>query len=103
MMNFPQEDRVDQIQIDPSRRPLDEDMVITLMESIQRLGLQTPIAVVFRPGEDDPEEMWPHLVAGRHRLEACRRLGWQKIPIIEFKNEADARLWEISENSTARS
>jgi len=40
----------------------------------------------------------PVLVAGRHRLEAVRRLGETRIQCLVFDNETTAALWEISEN-----
>jgi len=39
------------------------------------------------------------LVAGGHRLEAFRRLGWARIPCIIFDGTAaEAKLWRIAEN-----
>lgn len=73
-------------------RGLDDAAVARLAESMQRLGLRTPISVRF--DEDDLV-----LVAGRHRLEAAKRLGWEQIEAVFIDgDEADARLWEISEN-----
>jgi ParB-like chromosome segregation protein Spo0J len=41
----------------------------------------------------------PVLVAGRHRLEAAKRLGWSHIDCIEVDDNAiEAELWEIAEN-----
>ena len=39
------------------------------------------------------------LVAGRHRLEGARRLGWGTIAcsVVEM-DERQARMWEIAEN-----
>ncbi|MEM2842175.1 MAG: ParB/RepB/Spo0J family partition protein [Thermoproteota archaeon] len=63
--------------------PLDE-----LMVSIKEKGLLQPIIV--RPLEDGFE-----VVAGNRRLEACKRLGWRKIPchIIELN---DKEAYEVS-------
>lgn len=73
-------------------RGLDEASVTRLTESMGRIGLHTPISVRM-----DGEDLV--LVAGRHRLEAARRLGWERIDAIYIDgDEADARLWEISEN-----
>jgi ParB-like chromosome segregation protein Spo0J len=93
---------VDAIHVCVGRRALREDAMPTLMESIQRIGLQSPIAVrivdeIDIPGVG-PVSNVPLLVAGRHRLEACRRLGMETVPVVDFDNERDARLWEISEN-----
>ncbi|HEY4254375.1 MAG TPA: ParB N-terminal domain-containing protein [Roseomonas sp.] len=79
-----------------------EDRVAALMESIGRLGLLTPIAVRTVAEYDIPGEGLlsgvPLLVAGGHRLEACKRLGMEFVPAIRFTDETEARLWEISEN-----
>ena len=56
------------------RALIDDDHVIELSNSISRLGLLQPIVV---------EEAGCHkyqLVAGAHRLAACRRLNWTHIP-----------------------
>ena len=39
-----------------------------------------------------------HLVAGRHRVEACRRLDIWKAAGIAITDEAEARLWRLSDN-----
>ena len=57
------------------------------------IGLQQPITLY----EDDDEII--HLVAGLHRLEAARYLGWDTIDAVYTKLSAvDRELWEISEN-----
>ena len=67
------------------------------MESIQKIGLQTPISVRW-----SPEDVTDHaviLIAGNHRLEACRRLGMPSVPVlVHEEDETSARLWEIAEN-----
>ena len=73
------------------RSSLSEPAIASLMDSLTKIGLQTPISVIWH---DDG----PVLVAGRHRLEAAKRLGWPIIKAVEFKDEKQARLWEISEN-----
>src|SRR3546814_18232867 len=46
---------------------------------------------------DDDER--PVLVAGRHRLAAAAKLGWEEIDCIYVAlDEVDRRLWEIAEN-----
>jgi ParB/RepB/Spo0J family partition protein len=75
-------------------RGLDTAAVDRLADSITRLGLQTPITVRYDSDVDDIL-----LVAGLHRLEAARKLGWDKIPAIYTDGTADeARMWEIAEN-----
>jgi ParB family chromosome partitioning protein len=83
----------DDIVIPPRLRArLDDATVAALMDSIQRIGLQMPVTVRWK----DEDVI---LVAGRHRLEALRRLA---VPLVEFNvidgSETDARLWEIAEN-----
>lgn len=75
------------------RNRCDEDAVQRLMDSIRKIGLQTPISV--RPDNDDVL----HLVAGRHRLEAVKRLGMPTIDCVRMAGTDDeARMWEIAEN-----
>ena len=68
--------------------------VTRLMDSLSRIGLKTPITL---RATDDGDLL---LVAGLHRLEAARRLGWEEIQAtITYDWTADeARMWEISEN-----
>lgn len=88
----------DEIVIPPRLRVgINEASVANLMESIGKIGLQTPPTV--RWDKDDGGEPSIVLVAGRHRLEACARLGMQLIPCVVFDgSETEARLWEIAEN-----
>lgn len=96
--------RVDFIEVDPERRALNEDSVVRLVESIKKVGLRTPITVRIVDGfvSEDGEiiDGQPILVTGAHRLEAVKRLGWEKIDcfVMETANEIQARLWEIAEN-----
>ena len=87
----------DEIVIPPRLRDrLDGDTVTGLMASIEKIGLRTPITVRW-DGEGDEARIV--LVAGRHRLEACRRLGFQLVDCAVFAGtETEARLWEIAEN-----
>lgn len=81
------------INIHGERRPLVEDKLAPLMESVKRLGVLEPI-VVRRPSG-----LMPVLVAGRHRLEAARRLKLKTVPcIIRDMDDIDAELAEIDEN-----
>lgn len=75
-------------------RGLNTEAVDRLAESIRRIGLQTPITVRYDDASGDVI-----LVAGLHRLEAARRLGWEMIPAIYTDGTPDeARMWEIAEN-----
>jgi hypothetical protein len=60
---------------------------------MKAIGLQTPISV-YRDSEDQI-----HLVAGYHRLQASKLLGWEQIDCIFVTlSENDRDLWEIDEN-----
>ena len=84
---------VDQVQIGTRLRSLDPDKVASLAESMAAIGLQQPISV----WSDSIETL--ELVAGLHRLEAARKLGWVDIDCV-FVNldDIDRQLWEIDEN-----
>lgn len=95
--------RVEDIFIVGHRRDIREQAVKELMESIEQQGLHHPISVRFVDYLNDPDEGELHgayvLVAGRHRLEAYRRLGRQHIECVLMEcTEDEARLWEIAEN-----
>lgn len=86
---------IDAIKIGQRHRELREEQVSSLVQSISSIGLRTPITV--RQASADDEMV---LVAGAHRLEACRRLFMDEIDafVIEDDNEDAARMWEIAEN-----
>jgi hypothetical protein len=74
------------------RRPLDEESLPGLTDSMSRIGLRHPITLRLIPAGS-------LLVAGYHRLEAAKVLGWEMIPCNYMEgDELDARLWEIAEN-----
>lgn len=84
---------VDGVSVGPRHRSLDDARVSALAESMNAIGLQQPITVWM---ESDSAV---HLVAGHHRLEAARRLGWDFIDAFFVKMDAVSReLWEIDEN-----
>lgn len=77
-----------------ARARLDEEAVGRLMESIRQIGLREPPTVRV-----DLEKDEILLIAGLHRVEACKRLGWSRIECEVWDgSEVDARLWEIAEN-----
>jgi N6-adenosine-specific RNA methylase IME4 len=83
--------RLDQIKVGPGRlRQLRMDVVASLMESMRARGQLQPIVVTEKG----------MLIAGMHRLEAARRLGWDEIEIrVMSKLSTDDRLLaEIDEN-----
>lgn len=83
---------IDDIIIGDNRRPVNSAVVKRLADSIDKLGLRHPITV----REKGHRYL---LVAGRHRLEACLKLGRDFVPatILSLSNDK-ARLWEIAEN-----
>ena len=84
---------VDDIKVDKRSRNVDPVNVSRLCESMAQIGLLEPITVRETEGGDI------FLVSGEHRLEAAKRLGWEKIPCrIAPINCSIARLWEIAEN-----
>lgn len=86
---------LDEISVHERLRPMDEARVKPLADSMAALGLQQPISVWF-----DAEAQSYRLVAGRHRLEAAKQLGWEQIDAIEVHDmsEIDRQIWEIDEN-----
>lgn len=78
------------ISVGQRRRSLED--VTPLVDSIREVGLLHPIAVVMSNGSYI-------LSMGAHRLEACRRLGWETIPAtILTVDDLHRRLAEIDEN-----
>lgn len=83
---------IEDVIVGEGRRELDRSAVNRLAESIEQIGLRHPITVREKNGKYQ-------LIAGRHRLEACRKLGREHVPAIIVKMTNDeARLWEIAEN-----
>jgi ParB-like chromosome segregation protein Spo0J len=87
---------VAKIRVGERSRALCDDALASLVESIKSIGLQTPISVQIDRSSHDERYL---LVAGRHRLEACRRLGVAHIDarIVDL-DEVQRKLWEIAEN-----
>ncbi len=80
---------VDAVTVGERKRPLNLEKVSSLQASIAEIGLLQPIVVTDRY----------RLVAGRHRLEAARRLGWRTIPArVAPLDDLRAELAEIDEN-----
>jgi len=84
---------INSVRVPDGRRVLRN--VEQLADSIRELGLLNPITVT--PGGV--------LLTGYHRLEACKLLGWEEIPVCVFEHEGEAEelpLWwelvEIDEN-----
>ena len=84
---------VDAVDVGERLRSIDPERVAALAESIDLLGLQQPISV-WSPDDDTLD-----LVAGLHRLEAVKKLGWEEIDCIFVDMDPlDRQLWEIDEN-----
>jgi hypothetical protein len=84
---------VDLIGVGKRLRPVNEFAVAALAESMHRLGQLQPISVY------NPDDGTLLLVAGLHRLEAGKRLGWEEIDAVFVNgNEIDRELQEIAEN-----
>ncbi len=78
---------IDMIMIPKGRRPLRD--LEELAKSIKETGLINPITVNANK----------QLIAGYHRLEACRALGWKKVQVnVLSLDEIDAALAEIDKN-----
>jgi len=94
MLVPPTEITIDEITLPPILlRPLDGEVVSDLQKSIKSVGLLQPILV--RKTNSSLYE----LVFGRHRLEACRKLGWKSIPsIVKQISYNDALLTMVVEN-----
>jgi len=78
-------------------RPLDPSVVERLAASMKAEGLRHPIAV-----RRTPEGF--HLILGRHRLEAARKLNWQTIhAFVFFEMRSDqAAVVEVESNLVSR-
>lgn len=85
---------IDEIIVKEGRRDLNEAEVTKLAKSIKEIGLRHPLTVRDERGGDRYI-----LVAGRHRLEAMKRLGKEHVQVvIASMTNLDAEMWEISEN-----
>lgn len=84
---------LDALKIGQRYRALVPERVEALAESMDALGLQQPVTVYM----DESETV--HLVAGLHRVEAARKLGWEQIDASFIKmSPARREMWEIAEN-----
>lgn len=84
---------ISQINVSEGRREADQEAVQELMDSISKVGLLNPITV-------DQEYA---LIAGLHRLEAAKLLGWTEIECTVSSLEGLlAELAEVDENVVRR-
>ena len=92
---------IDQIRIGKRRRQARPEWVAEIAESIGKIGLLMPISVVSRAVKhaNGGNDVAFDLVAGLHRLEACKSIGLTEIEVSVLQlNEAERELWEIDEN-----
>jgi hypothetical protein len=81
--------KIAEIKVGDNRREIDEANVANLMKSIREVGLINSITVT----------RGNKLIAGAHRLEACKRLGWAEIECnVAELDGLKAELAEIDEN-----
>lgn len=81
--------RIADIKIPKNRRKVDYEYVNELADSIQDIGLLNPVNVT-------PNKI---LIAGGHRIEACKILRWDVIPFTEVNIDGIvAELAQIDEN-----
>jgi ParB family chromosome partitioning protein len=86
---------IDGIIVPESHRAVVPAAVDRLAESMKRVGLLSPILVRSSEKEGEPAT----LIAGRHRLEAAKKLGWGSINgYCLYVSEAEARMRQITEN-----
>lgn len=93
---------VHEIEVGHRLRQLRSEKVAQLAESIGHIGLQTPVSVrsdVVKPENGGANGVSFLLVAGLHRLEACKQLGWDEIDAnVVHMDKDEILLWEIDEN-----
>ena len=84
--------KINEIYLKDRKRQADSEKIKELSESIKTIGLLNPISVSKDSGGY-------RLIAGLHRLSACKSLNWQEIPacVMELSG-ANSELAEIDEN-----
>jgi hypothetical protein len=84
--------RIADIAIPEKSRSIRQDTVDALAASMEQIRLRTPISV-------RNSQKGIQLVAGRHRLEAAKKLGWKRIDAIVMRDDKlDRRIWHNAEN-----
>jgi ParB-like chromosome segregation protein Spo0J len=87
---------VEDVEVNSKHRDVDPEKVKSFAASMAKIGLRTPITV--RRIKKGLGRVLA-LVAGRHRLEAARTLGWKHIDAFIMEgNDNDARIWQLMEN-----
>lgn len=86
---------IEAIDVSDRLRPVDPAYVQALAASMSERGLINPVRL--RPARDGSNRL--QLVAGSHRIEAARLLGWTEIEAtLRDLSDAEARIEEIDEN-----
>ena len=84
---------LDVIDVSSRLRPLNEAAILAMMESMRQVGQLQPIAV------HSPADGQVIFVAGAHRIEAARRIGWNEIEAVFVDGtDIERELHEIAEN-----
>lgn len=88
------------VEVGRDHRPTDHATVKAIADSMKLVGQLQPIVLYdHNGGRRRPRFQKHRLIAGRHRLEAARSLGWQWIDAVFVSGDKiDIRLREISEN-----
>jgi ParB-like chromosome segregation protein Spo0J/DNA modification methylase len=76
---------ISDIQIVDRQRGIDAPHVASLKQSIASLGLIQPIVI----------NQNNRLIAGNHRLHACKELGWPTIPVVYVETLSEDQLQEM--------
>lgn len=71
------------VRVPDGRRTANPARVKALADSIREIGLLQPIIIDCHAMEDCHGDESVELVAGLHRLEACKLLGWKRIPAVD--------------------
>jgi ParB-like nuclease domain len=84
---------IDDIKVVGQRRSLDKKKLPVIADSMKTIGLKTPITV--QPSKDGGYV----LIAGLHRLETAKSLGWKNIDCIVIRGDKiKSQLWTEAEN-----
>ena len=91
--------KLEEIWVGRRMREIRAAKVNDFMVSLRESGVNTPLSVRISSEPSKTGSCPWVLVAGGHRLEAAKRLGWKRIRCeIFIGNDDEARAWEIREN-----
>jgi ParB-like chromosome segregation protein Spo0J len=83
---------ISELRNDPrNARIHDQRSIETIAVSLREFGQQKPL-IALKDGT---------VIAGNGTLEAARALGWKKVAVVRFEDEAKARAFAIADNRTA--